>query len=735
MVELWGGAECTVNRTREGYVDQTRLSGHHARADDLDLFADLGFAAIRYPLLWERIAPDDPAAPDWRWSDERLARLRALAIRPIAGLVHHGSGPRYTDLLDDGFAAGLGRFAGQVAERYPWIEDWTPVNEPLTTARFAALYGHWYPHRRDERSFWLALLNQVEGVGAAMRAVRRVNPAALLIQTDDLGRTYATARMADQAAFDNCRRWASWDLLFGRVTRGHPLWERIDGMGLGDRLRRLADAPCPPDVVGVNHYLTSDRFLDHRLQRYPAETRGGNDRASYADTEAIRVLEPPPPGLKGALREAWERYRTPLAVTEVHNGCTREEQLRWAAAAWDDAAGLQAEGVDIRAVTAWSLLGSHGWNTLLTSAGAYEPGVFDTASGKPRPTALAALWRGLPADTPRHPTAVQPGWWQRSERLLLGRLVRPAGVAKRVEVVDTPELLICGATGTLGQEFARGCVARGIRHRLTARDTLDLTRPGEIGPVLDRVRPWAVVNAAGWVRVDEAEHDEAACHAINATGAIALARACAERGTGCLGFSSDLVFDGESPRPYVESDPPHPVGAYGRSKAAMEAGCAGLRGALVVRTAAFFSPHDRHNFAVAVVEALAAGRRFAAADDHLVTPTFVPALVDAALDLLIDGEQGLWHLAGSEAVSWAGFATRIAHATGLDASLIDAVPGASLGRQAPRPRNAALASERGGPLGALDAQIDRFAREWRAEAEPAPRAASANTDAPVMLAG
>jgi hypothetical protein len=62
--------------------------------------------------------------------------------------VHHGSGPRHTDLLDPAFATGLADYAGAVAARYPWVTDWTPVNEPLTTARFAALYGFWYPHAR-----------------------------------------------------------------------------------------------------------------------------------------------------------------------------------------------------------------------------------------------------------------------------------------------------------------------------------------------------------------------------------------------------------------------------------------------------------------------------------------------------------------------------------------------------------------------------------------------------------
>ncbi|MEG3088287.1 family 1 glycosylhydrolase [Sphingomonas sp. PB4P5] len=715
-LQLWGGLECTVNRTHDGYGDQVRLSGHHDRAQDLDLFAGLGLQALRYPVLWERVAPGDPARPDWSWTDARLGRLRALGIRPIAGLVHHGSGPAHTHLLDDGFAPGLGRFAGQVAERYPWIEDWAPVNEPLTTARFSALYGHWYPHVRDETAFWRAMLNQVDGTRAAMRAIRRVNPAARLIQTDDLGRTYATSRLAEQAAFDNVRRWAGWDLLFGCVTRHHSLWRRLDRMGLGDRLRAIADDPCPPDVIGVNHYLTSDRFLDHRLQLYPAQTHGGNGRTAYADIEAVRTLDPAPPGLGGALREAWQRYGVPLAITEVHNGCTREEQLRWVVEAWDTALALRADGVDIRAVTAWALLGSHGWNTLLTAPGVYEPGIFDLAAATPRATALATLWRGLPGGAPRHPVTAEPGWWRRPDRLSYPPLPRPASAsasATQTKPDDaSPTLLICGATGTLGQAFARACTARGIRHVLSGRDTLDLEQTNTIAPALDRLHPWAVVNATGWVRVDDAEQDEAACHRINATGAIALAEACAARGVGCVTFSSDLVFDGQLERPYVESDTPNPLNAYGRSKAAMEAGCAGLPGMLVARTAAFFSPHDAHNFAAAVVATLARGERFVAARDQIVTPTFVPALVDAALDLLIDGAAGIWHLAGDEAVSWAQFATRIAQACGHDAGLIDAVEGATLGWPAPRPLNAALASERGAPAGTLAAGIADFAHHY-----------------------
>lgn len=710
-LQLWGGLECTVNRTGDDYIDQSRLNGHHDRPGDLELFASLGLKAIRYPVLWERLAPDRSDEIDWAWTDARLTHLRDLDIRVIAGLVHHGSGPRRTNLLDDRFAPGLGEYAGHVAERYPWIEDWTPINEPLTTARFSALYGYWYPHTRDEGSFWLALLNQIDATRLAMRAIRRINPAARLIQTDDLGRTYATIRLAEQAAFDNLRRWAGWDLLFGRVTPHHPLWERLSRFGLTHRLQMIADDPCPPDVVGVNHYLTSDRFLDHRLQLYPPHTRGGNRDTRYVDVEAIRVLDPSPAGLAGVLGEAWQRYRTPLAVTEVHLGCTREEQLRWASEAWDTALALRGEGVDIRAVTAWALLGSHGWNTLLTAPGTYEPGVFDVSGSSPRPTALAQHWRALSQGISRHPVSGGAGWWRRPERLLHASLPRPAGAPHTPSAPGTRKLLICGATGTLGRAFARACAVRGIDHAVIGRDTLDLEQPDRIGAVLDDIRPWAIVNATGRVRVNDAEGDERACHRINATGAIALAKACGARGVQYLGFSSDLMFDGEADRPCRESDIPNPPGAYGRSKAAMEAGCLPLPGVLIVPAAAFFPADDPDDLAAAVLDTPNSGRSPAASENHVVTPTFVPALVDAALDLLIDGAGGIWHLSHGEALNWAEFARRIATASGRDADRIRSASDSEPGWRAPRPRQAALVSERGATLAPLQECIDLLARQ------------------------
>ncbi len=150
-LELWGGPECTVARIGDAFRDQCLETGHGDRIDDLDRIAALGIRTLRYPVLWETISPHRPEEADFAWHDERLGRLSALGIRAIAGLCHHGSGPRYTDMLDPAWPDLLARHAARVAERYPHIELYTPVNEPLTTARFSGLYGHWSPHGTDYR--------------------------------------------------------------------------------------------------------------------------------------------------------------------------------------------------------------------------------------------------------------------------------------------------------------------------------------------------------------------------------------------------------------------------------------------------------------------------------------------------------------------------------------------------------------------------------------------------------
>ncbi len=697
-LQLWGGPECTICRVGNEWRDQSQATGHDQRPADLDLIAGLGIKTVRYPILWEKAATDCSGALDFSWADRQIDRLRALGIEVIAGLSHHGSGPPGTDLLDPEFPAKLAEYAGRVAERYPWIEKWTPVNEPLTTARFSALYGHWYPHRKDFASFATALMNQCLATVRAMAAIRRLIPTATLVQTEDIGRTYATPQLQGQADHDDRRAWLSLDLLFGRVDKRHPLYGHLRRAGIAEAaFEELVESAERPAIIGVNHYLTSDRFLDHRCKFYPAEAVGGNGRQEYVDLEAIRIPHlAERVGIEHRLREVWDRYGAPIAITEVHHGCTHDEQLRWLCEVWECAQRLRSEGVDIRAVTLWSMFGNVDWRSLLTrNDGHYDPGVFDARSDPPRPTALAAAAKAMAAgELFDHPALSSPGWWRRPNRFYGKRHLEHVP-----EAAGAP-LLILGATGTLGRALARVAHRRGLPVRLTSRAELDLQDRSGIDRFIKRASPWAIINAAGYVRVADAERDHANCFAANAAGAENLSAIAAERDIPLVGISSDLVFDGMR-GPYGEADPCNPLGVYGKSKRASEISMLESSSRnLVVRTSAFFGPWDQHNFAFHTLMALKRGERVEAREDVRVSPTYVPDLCHALLDLLIDGGSGLWHLASPGSTSWYHFALRLAELTGVDSSRLIATGGEA--------SDTSLVSTRGTLLRPLDAAVAEY---------------------------
>lgn len=441
-LELWGGIECTVNRVGRTYHDQLSFSGHAARSSDLQALASLGIKALRYPVLWEHVAPRRPDELDFGWADSRLTALAELGLRPIVGLLHHGSGPLYTSLLDRRFPEKLADYAAKVAERYAWVQSYTPVNEPLTTARFSGLYGHWYPHAQSDRAFVRALLNQVWGTVLAMRAIRKRRPGAELVHTEDLGFVRSTPDLAYQADFENARRFLGLDLLYGRVDRRHPLYGYLRRSGAGEHeLERFRERACTPDVLGFNYYVTGERFLDSRVEQYPAHVIGGNGRRRYADVEAVRVCRDGLLGPAPLLAEAYERYRTPVAITEAHLGGHADEQARWFSYLWHAAETARAEGVPVKAVTAWALLGSYGWDRLVTEgACSYEAGAFSVCDGGLIETPYADFLRAVSQSAPR---VVDGGWWRSHERLLYedAQLPRPgkAAVARGLPPQRSPE--------------------------------------------------------------------------------------------------------------------------------------------------------------------------------------------------------------------------------------------------------------------------------------------------------
>jgi dTDP-4-dehydrorhamnose reductase len=242
-------------------------------------------------------------------------------------------------------------------------------------------------------------------------------------------------------------------------------------------------------------------------------------------------------------------------------------------------------------------------------------------------------------------------------------------------------ILITGAGGQLGRALQESFAGESVV-ALTHGDW-DVTLP----PPPDLL-PELVLHAAAWTDVDGAEAEPQDAAAVNVGGT----RHVAELGAPLVYYSTDYVFDGAKGEPYVESDPPNPLSAYGRTKLYGE-GAAGEQG-WIVRTSGLYAETGT-NFVRTMLRLGRERGEVAVVDDQRSSPTYVGHLAAATRELL-DSPHGVWHLAASGDCTWAEFAEAIFEEAGVDAR-VRRITAAELGRPAPRPAYSVLRSEKGAP--------------------------------------
>lgn len=276
-------------------------------------------------------------------------------------------------------------------------------------------------------------------------------------------------------------------------------------------------------------------------------------------------------------------------------------------------------------------------------------------------------------------------------------------------------ILLLGARGQVGSALAARDWGGHDLVALGSHD-LDLTQASALRRRILAEKPALVINAAAYTAVDKAETEAEAARAMNALAPAAIAAACAEAQAALIHFSTDYVFDGTKPGPYLETDAPAPLNVYGASKLAGEAAvAAALARHLIFRVSWVFSATGA-NFLRTMLRLAKERPEIRVVDDQIGAPTFAGHAADiAALTArrILGGDPapwGLYHYADAPDVSWHGFASEIlarAHARGWPLPKITAISAAEYGGPTKRPASSRLDTSK------FEAAFGEKRRDWR----------------------
>ncbi|HZF75811.1 MAG TPA: family 1 glycosylhydrolase [Acetobacteraceae bacterium] len=342
--------------------------------EDFALVQDIGCDALRYgPQLHTTFR--GPGLHDWTFADETMAALRTMGIRPIVDLCHFGVPDWVGDFQNTDFPELFADYARAFAQRFPWVQLYTPVNEMFITAVFSAKYGWWNEARHDDRSYVTAIRNIVRANVLAMREILKVRPDAIFIQSESTEMFHPECPAAvPHADFRNAERFLTLDLNYGRRVDS-AMYEFLmdNGMSRDDYHFFMREAPTLKRhcVMGNDWYVTNEHLM----------MADGHSRASG------EVF-----GYDTVTRDYHARYGLPVMHTETNldEGPTGEEPTRWLWKQWAGIMRMRREGIPMLGFTWYSLTDQVDWNSALReNDGVVNPrGLYDL-DRKPRQVGLA----------------------------------------------------------------------------------------------------------------------------------------------------------------------------------------------------------------------------------------------------------------------------------------------------------------------------------------------------------
>jgi beta-glucosidase/6-phospho-beta-glucosidase/beta-galactosidase len=346
-------------RTR---VDQMEVCGHYEKwREDFDCVQEVGINYLRYgpPIHRTYLGP---GRYDWEFTDITFAELRRRDITPIVDLCHFGVPDWIGNFQNPDFPQLFATYAGAFAERYPWVQLYTPINEMFICAVFSAKYGWWNEQLKDDKSFVTALKHIVKANVMGMIEILKRRHDAIFIQSESSEYYHADSPAAiGRAEVLNQMRFLSLDLNYGR---------RVDS--------------------GMYQYLLDngmtreeyDWFLEHRLKQnciFGNDYYMLNEHRVFADGHTVSAGETF--GYCEITRQYYNRYRLPVMHTETNlwEGPHGDEAVKWLWKEWANVLRLRNVGIPTVGFTWYSLIDQIDWDTALREKnGNVNPlGLFD----------------------------------------------------------------------------------------------------------------------------------------------------------------------------------------------------------------------------------------------------------------------------------------------------------------------------------------------------------------------
>ena len=322
---------------------------------DLEMLDAAGISELRYPVPWHRIESTF-GTYDWQWIDGPLDLMRRLGMRPILDPLHHVSFP---DWLTGGFANPefpqlYAAFVRKVAERYPWADRYTVLNEPLPTTILCAQMGVWYPHKRSDDDFVQMAINVARAICLASAELRAQNPRVELVYIDSCEHHRALDDEAESwVAFVNERRFLYHDLVLGNINYAHPLHNYLNQHGFSDSdTHWFEDHAAPFDVMGLDYYAhaelewRSDATQPQPVICFPCEQ---------------------PRGFSAVALDYVARYGLPVMLSETNIGGTPYDRLTWLKFMEQESEKLAA-AADFRGFCWFPSIDATDWSSLCTEA-------------------------------------------------------------------------------------------------------------------------------------------------------------------------------------------------------------------------------------------------------------------------------------------------------------------------------------------------------------------------------